>query len=392
MNERSESSMRTGVTAAKGFVAAGTHVGIKASGDPDLSLVATADGAPVAAAGTFTQNLACAGPVQVSKRHLAASARASAVILNSGNANCATGTDVAVAEAMCDATAAAIGCDTTDVLVCSTGLIGIPLDAALVTAGVAALVPQRAADGGASAARAIMTTDTVPKEVVVEGDGWTIGGMAKGAAMLAPNMATMLAVLTTDAAVDATALQDALGAAVRDSFNRIVVDGCTSTNDSVLLLASGLGAAPEPVAFQEALTEACWSLANQMAHDAEGHTKVVTVRISGAASDAEAETAARKLACSALVKCSFYGSDPYWGRVLSDLGTAGVAMDVDAVTIRYDDVVASRGRAPTGADASVVAAKDAFTLACDLGVGSGTYWVVTNDLTHAYVDENMGTS
>ena len=380
------------VTAPRGFVAAGAHVGIKASGDPDLSLVATADGQPVAAAGTFTQNLACAGPVQVSKRHLAIAPQASAVILNSGNANCATGTDVAVAESMCEATAAAVGCEVTDVLVCSTGLIGIPLDAGLVTAGVAALAPQRAADGGPAAARAIMTTDTVPKEVVVEGDGWTIGGMAKGAAMLAPNMATMLAVLTTDAAVDAASLQAALGAAVADSFNRIVVDGCTSTNDSVLLLASGLGATPEPAAFQQALTEACWSLANQMAHDAEGHTKVVTVRITGAASDAEAEAAARKLACSALVKCSFYGSDPYWGRVLSDLGTAGVAMDVDAVTIAYDDVVVSQGRAPTGADATAVAAKSEFELTCQLGVGDGSYWVLTNDLTHAYVDENMGTS
>jgi glutamate N-acetyltransferase/amino-acid N-acetyltransferase len=380
------------VTTPKGFVAAGDHVGIKASGEPDLSIVATADGRPVAAAGTFTQNLACAGPVQVSKRHLAASRQASAVILNSGNANCATGTDVAVAEAMCDATAAAIGCEPTDVLVCSTGLIGIPLDAGVVTAGVAALAPQRSADGGSAAARAIMTTDTVPKEVVVSGDGWTIGGMAKGAAMLAPNMATMLAVLTTDAAVDPEALQSALGAAVRDSFNRIVVDGCTSTNDSVLLLASGQGAVPDADAFRTALTEACWSLADQMAHDAEGHTKVVTVRISGAASDADAEAAARKLATSALVKCSFYGSDPYWGRVLSDLGTAGVAMDVDAVTIAYDDVVASVGRAPTGADASAVAALAEYTLACDLGVGDGTYWVVTNDLTHAYVDENMGTS
>ena len=380
------------VTAPLGFVAAGAPVGIKASGDPDLSLVATADGRPVAAAGTFTQNLACAGPVQVSKRHLGVSPQAAAVILNSGNANCATGTDVAVAESMCAATAAAIGCEPTDVLVCSTGLIGIPLDADLVTAGVATLAPQRASDGGAAAARAIMTTDTVPKEVVVAGDGWTIGGMAKGAAMLAPNMATMLAVLTTDAAVAGPALQDALGAAVRDSFNRIVVDGCTSTNDTVLLLASGLGATPDPAAFQAALTEACWSLASQMAHDAEGHTKVVTVRINGAASDAEAELAARKLATSALVKCSFYGSDPYWGRVLSDLGTAGVAMDVDAATIAYDDVVVSVGRAPTGADAASVAAQPEFTLACDLGVGDGAYWLVTNDLTHAYVDENMGTS
>ena len=381
------------VTAPKGFVAAGAHIGIKPSGNPDLSLVATADGLPVAAAGTFTQNLACAGPVQVSKRHLAVGAHASAVILNSGNANCATGTDVAVAEAMCDATAAALGCAATDVLVCSTGLIGIPLDGGLVTAGIAALAPQRSADGGAAAARAIMTTDTVPKEVVVTGDTWTIGGMAKGAAMLAPNMATMLAVLTTDAAVEPDELQAALSAAVAGSFNRIVVDGCTSTNDTVLLLASGVAGPPaDPTEFWVGLGAATLSLAQQMARDAEGHTKVVTIQIDGAADEVEAERAARKLATSLLVKCSFYGQDPYWGRVLSDLGTAGVALAIDDVTIAYDDVVVSTGRAPTGADAAHVLHQPEFTLRCDLGVGEGSYWVITNDLTHAYVDENMGTS
>jgi glutamate N-acetyltransferase/amino-acid N-acetyltransferase len=382
------------VTAPAGFVAAGGPVGIKASGDPDLAIVATADGQPVAAAGTFTQNLACAGPVRISKRNLASTGgRAAAVVLNSGNANCATGTDVDVAEAMAVATADAIGTTAEHVLVCSTGLIGIPLDERVVTRGITALAPTRSADGGPAAARAIMTTDTVPKTVAVHGDGWTIGGIAKGAAMLAPNMATMLAVLTTDAAVDPRALQAALTAGVRTSFNRIVVDGCTSTNDSVLVLANGLAGPPaDRAAFDAGLADACTSLALQMAADAEGHTKVVTVEITGAASEAEAERAARKLATSLLVKCSFYGSDPYWGRVLSDLGTAGVAMDVDAVTVAYDGVVVSKGLGPTGADASAVVAGDEFTLRCDLGAGTGEYWVVTNDLTHAYVDENMGTS
>jgi glutamate N-acetyltransferase/amino-acid N-acetyltransferase len=382
------------VTAPQGFVAAGGPVGIKASGDPDLAIVATADGRPVAAAGTFTQNLACAGPVRISKRHLASTGgRAAAVVLNSGNANCATGTDVDVAASMAAATASAIGTAAEHVLVCSTGLIGIPLDERLVTRGIAALAPTRSADGGPAAARAIMTTDTVPKTVAVHGDGWTIGGIAKGAAMLAPNMATMLAVLTTDAAVDPVALQAALAAGVSTSFNRIVVDGCTSTNDSVLVLANGLAGPPaDPAAFAADLADACTSLALQMAADAEGHTKVVTVEISGAADAAEAERAARKLATSLLVKCSFYGSDPYWGRVLSDLGTAGVAVDVDTVTVAYDGVVVSKGLGPTGADASAVVAGEEFTLRCDLGVGTGEYWVVTNDLTHAYVDENMGTS
>jgi glutamate N-acetyltransferase/amino-acid N-acetyltransferase len=381
------------VTDPQGFVAAGGHAGIKASGDPDLAVVATADDRPVAAAGTFTQNLACAGPVRVSKRHLAATrGRAAAIVLNSGNANCATGTDVDVAAAMASATAAAVGCDPEHVLVCSTGLIGIPLDETTVVKGIDALAPTRHAAGGHDAARAIMTTDTVPKTVAVRGDGWTIGGIAKGAAMLAPNMATMLAVLTTDALVEPAQLQRSLAGAVEASFNRIVVDGCTSTNDSVLVLANGVAGARDPGRFDEALRQACWSLADQMAHDAEGHTKVVTISVQGAASAEDAERAARKLAGSLLVKCSFYGSDPYWGRVLSDLGTAGVALDIDAVTIAYDDVVVSKGLAPTGADAAQVVAAPEFTLTCRLGAGDAGYWVVTNDLTHAYVDENMGTS
>jgi glutamate N-acetyltransferase/amino-acid N-acetyltransferase len=202
----------------------------------------------------------------------------------------------------------------------------------------------------------------------------------------------MLAVLTTDAAVEPVALQRALASAVSATFNRIVVDGCTSTNDTVLVLANGAGAQPDEDDFARKLAEACTSLALQMARDAEGHTKVVTIVIEGAASDDDAEQAARKLAGSLLVKSSFYGCDPYWGRVLSDLGTADIAMDVDAVTISYDDIVVSKGRAPTGADATVVAAQPEFTLRCHLGVGQGAYFVYTNDLTHAYIDENMGTS
>jgi glutamate N-acetyltransferase / amino-acid N-acetyltransferase len=382
------------VTAPLGFLAAGIHCGIKPDGRPDLALVATTDGRPAAAAAVFTQNLACAGPVRVSKQHLASTAgRAAAVILNSGNANCATGTDVRVAEEMCELTATELGCSPDDVLVCSTGLIGIPLDPAPLRSGIVALASQRRADGGSEAALAIMTTDTVPKQVVVQGDGWTIGGMAKGAAMLAPNMATMLAVLTTDASIGAAALQRDVAAAVTASFNRLVVDGCTSTNDTVAVLASGLAGPPrDHDAFAACLAEACGSLALQMARDAEGHTKVVTIQITGAASDEEADRAARKLGTSLLVKCSFYGSDPYWGRVLSDLGTCGVALDVDTITVAYDGVVVSRGLAPTGADATGVAKQDELTLRCDLGVGDGEAWVWTSDLTHRYVDENMGTS
>jgi glutamate N-acetyltransferase/amino-acid N-acetyltransferase len=381
------------VTTPRGFVAAGAHCGIKSSGAADLALVATDDGRAVPAAGVFTQNLACAGPVQVSKRHLhATSGHAAAVILNSGNANCATGNDVEIAEQMCAFTARELGQRDEHVLVCSTGLIGIPLDAEPLERGIPALVAALDASSGPAAARAIMTTDTVPKEVTIVGDGWTIGGMAKGAAMLAPNMATMLAVLTTDAAVEPVELQRALSSAVSTTFNRIVVDGCTSTNDTVLVLANGRAGAPDLSAFGRALDDACRSLAMQMAHDAEGHTKVVTIVVEEASTVDEAERAARKLAGSLLVKASFYGSDPYWGRVLSDLGTAGVSMDIDGVTIAYDDVIVSKGRAPTGADASGVAQQPEFTLTCRLGAGRHGYFVHTNDLTHAYVDENMGTS
>ncbi len=383
------------VTAPQGFVAAGGHIGIKASGAPDLAIVATADGQPVPAAATFTQNLACAGPVRVAQQHLASTGGlSSGVVLNSGNANCATGTDVAVAEEMAAVAADAIGAPSpSHVLVCSTGLIGITLDPAPLRTGIPAVAGTRSPEGGPDAAVAIMTTDTVAKTVAVTGDGWTVGGIAKGAAMLAPNMATMLAVLTTDAVVEPARLQASLSAAVSGSFNRIVVDGCTSTNDTVIVLANGAAGPPADLdAFDAALAEACLSLATQMAHDAEGHTKVVRIEITGAASDGEADTAARKLAGSLLVKCSFYGSDPYWGRVLSDLGTAGVALDVETITVAYDGAVVSRGLAPTGADASAVAAKPEFTLTCDLGVGEGAAWLLTNDLTHAYVDENLGTS
>ncbi|MGI8662708.1 MAG: bifunctional glutamate N-acetyltransferase/amino-acid acetyltransferase ArgJ [Acidimicrobiales bacterium] len=381
-------------TAASGFVAAGVHCGIKASGDADLALVATADGQPAAAAAVFTQNLACAGPVRVSRAHLAASGgRAAGVILNSGNANCATGTDVAVAEEMCALVAAELTCRTDEVLVCSTGLIGIPLDPAPLRAGIPRVAARRRHDGGGDAARAIMTTDTNAKEAEAGADGWIVGGMAKGAAMLAPNMATMLAVLTTDADIGADALQASLSTAAEGSFNRVVVDGCTSTNDTVIILANGAAGPPsDPAMFDAALAEVCLSLATQMVHDAEGHTKVVRVEITGAATNEEADRAARKLATSLLVKCSFFGSDPYWGRVLSDLGTAGVAVDIGTVTVAYGDVVVSRGLAPTGADAADVVRRPELTLACDLGAGDGFAWVFTNDLSHAYVDENMGRS
>ena len=386
------------VTAPRGFVAAGIACGIKPSGDPDLALVATDDGRPATAAAVFTSNGAAAAPVIVSRRHLGASGgSAAAVVLNSGNANAATGeAGVAHSTRTCELVAKEIGCEAAHVLVCSTGLIGIPLPFAPIESGVARLVAERAdGEGGARAARAIMTTDTRPKETVQHAGAVTIGGMAKGAAMLAPNMATMLAVLTTDAAVSPAALRAHLEAGVRDSFNTLSVDGCTSTNDTVIVLANGRAGEPDAAEFGAALAAACLDLATQMAGDAEGATKVVRVRVTGAADDVDAARAARKVAESQLVKCSFYGEDPYWGRIVSELGSSGAAFDLDRVSVAYGGVVVARGGVACAHDEAAVRAHLAgreIAVHADLGLGSGAGAVLTNDLTHGYIDENMRTS
>lgn len=387
------------VVAAPGFVAGGVACGIKPSGDADLALVATDDGRPATAAGVFTQNVVLAAPVVVSRRHLdATGGRAAAVVLSSGNANAATGArGEADAERMCDLVAGEIGSRPDEVLVCSTGLIGVELPMDRVGKSIPALAAARgpAPAQGIAAAEAILTTDTRRKETAVRGDGFVVGGMAKGAAMLAPNMATMLAVLTTDARLDADRLRSVLQAGVADSFNAVTVDGCTSTNDTVLILANGRGGTPDPHAFAEAVAAACEDLATQMVGDAEGHTKVVRVTVTGAASDADARQAARKVAESQLVKCSWFGEDPYWGRVASDLGTAGVALDPALLTIAYGGTVVSRGCVPVDHDAAAVArhmSGEYIELHCDLGVGDGRARILTNDLTYGYIDENKGTS
>jgi len=391
------------VTHAEGFVAAGVGCGIKPDGVLDLALVATDDGKSVPAAGVFTSNKATAAPVQVSRAHLALSGGlASAVILNSGNANAATGpSGRADAERMCAVAAAELGSRPQEVLVCSTGLIGIPLPMGALEAGIPPLVAARGPgrENGEAAARAIMTTDTHPKLTNASAaDGsFRVGGMAKGAAMLAPNMATMLAVLTTDAAVGASELQYALHAAVSDSFNALSVDGCTSTNDTVIVLASGRAGTPQDAAqFQDLLTACCADLARQMAGDAEGATKVVTVLVQGARSDGDARTAARRVAESQLVKCSLYGSDPYWGRVVSELGSAGVAFDPHLVSVSYNGVTVCRdGVAAAGVEEAKLAAQmkeREIEVVADLGLGTGAASILTNDLSHAYIDENMRTS
>jgi len=399
------------VTAASGFVAAGVAAGIKPSGAPDLALVATADHRPVTAAGVFTTNLVAAAPVRLSRRHLAAEGRAAAVVLNSGNANAATGEPgLLVAEGTAALVAEALGCNRSHVLVCSTGLIGIPLPVDPFTTGVPAAAAALAGglDAGHSAARAIMTTDTVAKEAFTAfeagGTALTVGGMAKGAAMLSPAMATMLCVITTDAAVEAKALQSALTLAVDASFNLMTTDGSRSTNDTVLVLAGGAAGnapiesgTPEAHALADALTLVCASLSDQMAHDAEGASKFVRLTVRGARSNAEALRAARAVAQSQLVKCSLFGGDPYWGRVLSELGASGAFLDPDRVDIAYNGFTVCVGgvAAPGGFDADALAKsmqQKEIEVVADLRLGNGEATVTTVDLTPGYIEENMRTS
>jgi glutamate N-acetyltransferase/amino-acid N-acetyltransferase len=387
------------VTHPKGFVAAGLACGIKASGRPDLSLVATVDGQPVPTAATFTTNRAAAAPVRVSREHLQRTGGlASAVVLSSGNANAATGAQgLADARSMCALVAEGLGGAAESVLVCQTGLIGIPLPFGHIATGIPALVAARASGSaaGKAAAEAIMTTDTVCKEVLIRGEGFLLGGMAKGAAMLAPNMATMLAVLTTDAACEPEVLQALLSAGVQSSFNSLTVDGSTSTNDTVILLASGLAGPVDPDVLGAAVADACANLAAQMANDAEGATKVVHILVTGARTDAEAHQAARKVADANLVKCSLNGEDPYWGRVVSELGSSGVDFDLDRVSVSYGAVTVCRGGVAVAHDDAAVREHLAgrhLELTCDLGLGAGRAAVLTNDLSYGYIDENRTTS
>ena len=387
------------ITAPEGFVAAGGSAGIKAAGVPDVAVVTTDDGRAVPTAGVFTGNLAAAAPVQISRAHLEVTGgRAAGVILTSGNANAATGEPGRdAASRLCGAVAAGIGAQPNEILVCQTGLIGIPFPMEAVAPRLDAIVAARRgnAEAGAAAARAIMTTDTVPKTAFVQGAGFTVGAMAKGAAMLAPNMATMLALCTTDADVEPDVLRTALRAAVDVSFNVMTVDGCTSTNDTVLVLASGRAAAPSLESLTAALSEACTSLSEQMVDDAEGATKVVHIRVVGAESDGAAHVAARKVADSMLVQCSLNGEDPYWGRVVSELGSAGVAFDIDEVSVAYGGVVVCAGGVGVTHDTGAVKAHLAgrhIEIRCDLGLGRGTAAVLGTDLGYGYIDENRTTS
>jgi glutamate N-acetyltransferase / amino-acid N-acetyltransferase len=388
-----------GVTGPRGFVASGLACGIKSTGAPDLSLVATEDRKPVAAAAVFTSNKAKAAPVLVSSSHLERTdGRAAAIICSSGNANAQTGREgLSAAERMCELVATRIGSSPEHVLVCQTGLIGVPLPIERIEAAapqlVEALDPSK--DAGARAARAMMTTDTVMKEVLVEGAGFSVGGMAKGAAMLAPDMATMLAILTTDAPCEPAELSRILRSAVASSFNEMTVDGCCSTNDTVMLLSNGLGQRAGDADLQQAVSQACSDLAAQMVADAEGATKVVRVAVSGAESDHEAGKAARKVASSLLVKCSLNGADPYWGRIVSELGSAGVEFDPDKVVVSYGGVTVCRDGVAAAHDPTAVVSHlsgSTVEIECDLGLGPGRASMITCDLGHGYIDENRTTS
>jgi glutamate N-acetyltransferase / amino-acid N-acetyltransferase len=383
------------VTSPQGFRASGVVAGIRTGEGPDLALVVN-DGPQHAAAGVFTRNKVKAAPVLWSEQVLA-TGRLRAVVLNAGNANACTGPEgFQTTHATAEKAAELLGCGAIEVAVCSTGLIGSQLPRDNVLDGVAAAYGALAADAaaGLAAATAVMTTDTVAKEVAhADAAGWTIGGLTKGAGMIAPSMATMLSVVTTDAVLDASALDAALRAAVRVSFDRLDVDGCMSTNDTVLLLASGAsGIVPETAAFTTALTDLCKDLARQMQADAEGVTKRITVRVTGAATEDDAVTVARTVARDSLVKTALFGSDPNWGRIAAAVGYADAAVDPDRLDVTINGVLLCRGGVAAG-DRSAADLKGVDILVeVALGLGDGIAEILTTDLSHGYVEENSAYS
>ena len=384
------------VTAAEGFVASGCHARIKRR-KLDMAMIATDDRQPVPCAAVFTTNKFTAPPVDYDRAILRLNGgRAAAVIVNSGNANAGTGaTGLADAKAMCAETALALKVDVGDVLACSTGIIGTPLPMGRILGATPGLARSLAIDGAAAAALGILTTDTKPKTVVVRGSSFTLGGMAKGCGMIAPNMGTMLAFLTTDAALPVGALQAMLRRVAGDTFNALNVDGATSTNDTALLLASGRRGAPEPDEFERCLGAACHDLTMQMARDAEGMTKVVRLTVTGAASIAEATLAAKAIAENNLVKCSWNGGDPYWGRILAAAGSCWVEMNVARSSVSYGGITVARGGVGIGHDGIALTDHmlgDEIAIAVDLGSGGHRASVIGIDLGPGYIKENCQTS
>ena len=390
-----------GVTEARGFRANGVTAGLKASGRPDLALVVN-DGPLQVGAAVFTTNRVVGAPVTWS-RQVVTDGVVSAVVLNSGGANVATGPEGFLdSHRTAEQVADALGVSSGDVVVCSTGLIGVRLASEKLFAGIGPAVAGLSADGGPAAAQAIMTTDSVPKTAHVtvtgpDGVAWTVGGMAKGAGMLAPALATMLSVITTDAVVDAARADAALRAATRATFDRIDSDGCMSTSDTVTLLASGAsGAEPEPGAFEEAVRAVCADLARQLVADAEGASHDIAVRVVGASSEDAAVAVARAVTRSNLFKAAIFGNDPNWGRIIAQVGT--VPEDVapfDAenldVTINGVQVCRASGLGEDPALLDLAATREVH-VEIDLHAGAAEATVWTNDLTHAYVHENSAYS
>ena len=376
------------VTTPQGFTASGIAAGIKSSGNKDVAVVHNT-GPHFRAAGVFTRNRVQAAPVKWS-RQAVADGQVAAVVLNSGGANACTGVQgFADAARMAAATASHLSIPTDDVAVCSTGLIGILLPMEKVLAGIDDACSALGRNGGVDAATAIMTTDSVPKTTTHVGDGWSIGGMAKGAGMLAPGLATMLVVITTDADVPSAGLDDALRDACRVSFDRADSDGCMSTNDTVVLLGNGAsGITPDPRAFSSALTQVCHDLAAQLIADAEGAHHEITIEVVGAAYEEDAELVGREIARSNLFKCAVFGNDPNWGRVLSAIGVTEADFDPDMLDVSFNGVAVCRG-GQIGEDRSLVdlSGRKVHVLV-DLHAGPNTATILTNDLTYDYVKEN----
>ncbi|MFD3875147.1 bifunctional glutamate N-acetyltransferase/amino-acid acetyltransferase ArgJ [Streptomyces sp. NPDC058623] len=387
------------VTAAQGFTAAGIAAGIKANGNPDLALVVN-HGPRLAAAGVFTSNRVKAAPVHWSEQVLRGGA-VSAVILNSGGANACTGPKGfqdthATAEKTAEVlNARGLGAEFNagEIAVASTGLIGVLLPMDKLLPGIDAAAAALDADGGEAAAVAIKTTDTVHKTATAGQDGWTVGGMAKGAGMLAPGLATMLVVLTTDADLDSAALDGALRDATRTTFDRIDSDGCMSTNDTVLLLASGAsGLTPAAADFARAVRTVCDDLARQLIGDAEGASKDIRIEVIGAATEDDAVEVGRSIARNNLLKCAIHGEDPNWGRVLSAIGTTRAAFDPDRLNVAINDVWVCKNGS-VGEDRDLVSMKGReVRITADLSTGTESAVIWANDLTAEYVHENSAYS
>ncbi|MEV0122983.1 bifunctional glutamate N-acetyltransferase/amino-acid acetyltransferase ArgJ [Streptomyces sp. NPDC050703] len=380
------------VTAAKGFTAAGIAAGIKENGNPDLALVVNT-GPRLAAAGVFTSNRVKAAPVLWSEQVLKGGL-VSAVVLNSGGANACTGPrGFQDTHATAEKAAGTLSLNAGEIAVASTGLIGVTLPMDKLLPGIEKAAGELSAHGGEKAAIAIKTTDSVHKTSVAARDGWTVGGMAKGAGMLAPGLATMLVVLTTDADVEAGHLDKALRDATRVTFDRVDSDGCMSTNDTVLLLASGAsGVTPEYAEFADAVREVCADLGRQLIGDAEGASKDIRVEVVNAASEADAVEVGRSIARNNLLKCALHGEDPNWGRVLSAIGTTSAAFEPDRLNVAINGVWVCRNGS-VGEDRDLVDMRyREIVVTADLAAGNETATIWTNDLTADYVHENSAYS